>query len=47
MSKTKAKKKKKKLPCSLCTFVLTRGDKNEGDTCPWCNKGILTKPKFK
>ena len=33
--------KQQKLYCSTCPFILTAGDKNVGDTCPWCNKGKL------
>lgn len=40
----KKKQDKKRLPCSVCPFVLTRGEAKVGDICPWCKKGKLTKP---
>jgi len=38
-------KKKQRLPCDTCNFTSTGGPVKEGDICPWCRKGKLTKQK--
>jgi len=43
--KPEQKAKKKRLRCSVCSFILTAGNAKAGDVCPWCSRGILNYPK--